>query len=110
MRFWLLDAGHVVGGRLSSMIMGGSCGRSRYSTTRSTELNSRSAYVAESKSRHALQVKLEAGPEAARPVDGVRERHGGGDADTGDTGGHKTRQCKEGCQAHSKSAKEVKVQ
>ena len=36
--FGLVDDGQYAGGRFDSMIAGGSCGRSRYSTTRSTEL------------------------------------------------------------------------
>lgn len=42
--FSLVEDGQYAGGRLSSMMAGGSCGRPRYSTTRSTELRRMSGY------------------------------------------------------------------
>jgi hypothetical protein len=61
--------GQYAGGRLFSMTAAGSCGRSRYSTSRPTELETKMSARRRLGARNALQVEFLCGPEPARPVD-----------------------------------------
>ena len=86
----LVDDGQYAGGLLCEMRVGGSLGRSRYSTTRSTELCGAhvSWSLSEERHVHLLEIELEVCPISTNPIDVLRENLCRSYEDTSETRAH----------------------
>lgn len=93
------------------MTAGGSCGKFRYSTMRSTELADDVSINMEAARtlKRILKVKLQTGPEAACPIDTGGEVHSIIDANSSPSGSHTGGQCEQCCNQYSEGSQHVEL-